>query len=363
MPKMLRCFMSISALLVCALTGVRAAELPVKVAPNDPNITLIGRFDFRDDGGPRFAWSGSSIRIKFTGTAANVLFKESGADFIQAIVDGKPAKVLELNPKQTVYDAASGLADGEHTLELFKRNEAFGNVTQFQGFQLEAGKKLLAPPPAASRRIEVIGDSITCGYGNEGANEKEHFKPATENNYLAYGPVAARALNADCVEIAWSGKKLAPDNSICDVYDFTLPTDNTSKWDFTKYVPDAVIINLGTNDVGGGNPDEKMWTGAYVKFIERIRSHYPKAHIFCAVGSMLNDSWPKDQKALTTVKNYIHSVIDTLEKKGDKNVHFLEFTPQDGNADGLGSDYHPNVKTHQKMADKLVEALKKELNW
>ena len=75
------------------------------------------------------------------------------------------------------------------------------------------------------------------------------------------------------------------------------------------------------------------------------------------------NSWPKDQKALTTVKNYINSVIDTLQKAGDKNVHFLEFTPQDGNADGLGSDWHPSVKTHQKMGEKLAAALKKELGW
>src|SRR5205807_2650882 len=110
------------------------------------------------------------------------------------------------------YEAATGLPNGEHTLELFKRSESFVFNIQLLGIQLEAGKKLLPPEPAAKRRIELIGDSITCGYGNECANEKEHFSLATENNYLAYGPLAARAVKADCVQIAWSGKKLAPDN-------------------------------------------------------------------------------------------------------------------------------------------------------
>src|SRR6185369_14592371 len=107
--------------------------------------------------------------------------------------------------------------------------------------------------------------------------------------------------------------------------------------------------------------DEKMWTTAYQDFITHIRKNYPKAHIFVAVGSMMSDFWPKDQKALTTVKNYLNAVIDAESKAGDKNIHFLEFTPKDGNADGFGGDWHPSVKTHQKMADKLVEALKKEL--
>ncbi len=364
MPTVLR-----KILLLCACIMVMnvaaAGELPEKIAPTDPNIALIGRFDLRDKEGPRCAWPGSSIRIKFSGTAANALLKSTadGGDYVEAIVDGKPGNTLALKKGPNTFEAASGLPDGEHTLEIFKRTEAFANNIQLLGFQLEAGKKLLPPPTPLSRRIELVGDSITCGYGNEGPNQNEHFKPATENNYLAYGPIAARAVNADCVEIAWSGKKLAPDNAIPELYDYALPTDKSSTWDFSKYVADAVIINLGTNDFGKGNPDEKMWTTAYVTFIQRIRKNYPKAHIFCAVGSMMSDNWPKDQKALTTVKNYINTVIETLQKDGDKNVHFLEFATQDGNADGLGSDWHPSVKTHQKMGEKLAAALKKELGW
>jgi lysophospholipase L1-like esterase len=358
----MRCFLPWMVLFSFSALS-HAAELPVKIPPNDPNIVLIGRFDLRDNGGPRCAWSGSRIRVKFSGSAANVLLKDAGANCVQVLIDGKPTSVLTMKPDQTVYEAATGLSDGEHSLELFKRTEAFGSTIQLLGFQLEAGKKLLPAEPAATRRIEIIGDSITCGYGNESANQNEHFTPATENNYLAYGPVAARAVKADCVQIAWSGKKLAPDNSIVELYDLALPVDKFSVWDFSKWVPDAVVINLGTNDFGRGNPDEKMWTTAYQDFIKHIRKNYPKAHIFLAVGSMMSDFWPKDQKALTTVKNYLNAIIDAESKAGDKNIHFLEFTPQDGNADGLGGDWHPSVKTHQKMADKLVEALKKELGW
>ena len=56
--------------------------------------------------------------------------------------------------------------------------------------------------------MEVIGDSISCGYGNEAANEHEHFSPTTENAYFSYGAIAARAFNADYTCIAWKWEKV-----------------------------------------------------------------------------------------------------------------------------------------------------------
>lgn len=353
--------------IVVALCACCAAEdvaaLPVKIAPADPLIHYVGRFDRRDAAGPRCAWPGCTIQAKFTGTAVNVLLKDTGnVDRFGIYIDGKPGEILNLKPDQTLYKAASGLTPGEHTLEIFKRTESNVFNAQFQGLQLEAGQKLVDLGPALKRRIEIIGDSITCGYGNEGASQNEHFKPDTENNYLAYGPVAARAVGAECSEIAWSGRKLAPDNTIVSIYDYALPQDKASTWDFSAWAADAVVINLCTNDFGKGNPDEKMWTDAYRAFIQHIRKNYPNAHIFCAVGSMMNDGWPPGQKALSTVRGYINTVIEACKKDGDTKVHYVEFEPQD-QKNGLGSDWHPSVKTHKLMADKLVEALKKELGW
>ena len=30
---------------------------------------------------------------------------------------------------------------------------------------------------------------------------------------------------------------------------------------------------------------------------------------------------------------------------------------------GIGADWHPSVKTHQKMADVIAAAIRKELGW
>jgi lysophospholipase L1-like esterase len=141
---------------------------------------------------------------------------------------------------------------------------------------------VLQPLEKITRRIEFIGDSITCGYGNEAANQNEHFTPRTENAALAWGAVAARQLKADLAVEAWSGIWLMDNGHDLPMpkrWGRTLPMEDGSTWAFTSWIPDAVVINLGTND--GNKPiEEAAWAAAYHAFIATIRLHYPKAHIF-----------------------------------------------------------------------------------
>jgi len=217
------------------------------------------------------------------------------------------------------------------------------------------------PVKVAKHRLEVIGDSISAGYGNEGTNPCQ-FTAATENQYLSYEAIAARAVDAELFTEAWSGIGMlhSYEGSTTDQmpvrYLRTLPERATSAWDFGKFVPEAVVINLGTNDFSKGDPGADFQT-AYLKFVSDLRGHYPSARFFLAVGSMLSgDSYTK-------AAAYLKAVIDARASAGDKNLTLLEFGSQDGNADGLGCDYHPSLKTHQKMADKLIAALKADLGW
>lgn len=348
------------ALLFCLLP--QADPLPVSAGPRDPAIRLIGRFDDRDPAGPRMAWAGSTIAVSFTGSALSVELKTSGADQYQVILDGAPTSTLVLAKEATVYKVASGLPAKEHTVELFKRTEPLVGTTQLLGFQLEKGGKLLPRPSKVDRRIELVGDSITCGYGNEAPNQNEHFTPNTENNYQAYGAMAARDLKADYVAVAWSGKWLFGPNAIPLLYDLALPNDPQSKWDFKLWVPQAVVVNLGTNDFGPRNPTEEEWQDAYKAFIQRLRTNYPQCHVFCAVGSMMSDGYPPGRKALSTIRGYTTGLVEALKKAGDKKVHYVEFDSQDMK-NGIGADWHPSVKTHRLMADRLAAAIKKELGW
>ena len=96
---------------------------------------------------------------------------------------------------------------------------------------------------------------------------------------------------------------------------------------------------------------------AYLKFVSDLRAHYPAARFFLALGTMLSGDNYNQAGA------YLKAVIAARATAGDKNLTLLEFGTQDQNADGLGCDYHPSLKTHQKMADKLQAALKADLGW
>jgi lysophospholipase L1-like esterase len=346
---------------LCSLVPAMASdpELPVAVAPTDANIRYVGRFNTRDPAGPRCAWSNSSVIVRFQGTAINAKIADIGADQWQVVVDGKPTKIITTKGKAAIYLLAIGLPAGEHTAEVVKRTEAFVGTAQILGFQLNDGRKLLAVP-AAKRHIEIIGDSISCGYGNEGKSETEHFSPTTENAYETYGPMAARELGADCMIVAWSGRKMWPDNTMPAIYDLTLPQDATSKWDFTKCTPDVVLINLATNDFGRRIPEEKGWTEAYEAFLARVRKNYPHAEIYIASGSMMGDG--DKGKPLTALKKYLAKIVANRKAAGDAKVHEIDFDQQD-RKNGLGSDWHPSIKTHEIMAKKLVDTLRKDLGW
>lgn len=331
------------------------------VSPADPLVRYVGRFDRTDAAGPRCAWSASTVAVTITGGSLSVKFKEGGKNFWQVVVNGEASSVLELQPGEHVYPVVSNLPAGRHTIELVKRTEASQGVTQLLGLQIDDNAKLL-PVPARPHRIEVIGDSISCGYGNEAARKEENFAPATENAWLAYGAVASRAVNADYVCVAWSGKKLWPNNSIIDYYDRVLPAPTEKKWDFAAWTPDVVVINLGTNDFNAKvNPEEAGWVEAYVGFIKQIRSRYPKAPIYCALGTMLSD-WPSDRKPRTTILGYFAKVTEQANAAGGPPVRLLDMGMQKPE-NGYGANWHPNVKTNALMGAQLADTLKKDLGW
>jgi len=331
---------------------------PLVISPADPHLRYIGRWDDSDPKGPRCEWSASTVEVRFHGTELDVGLAPSPAYFV-AEVDGTPGQKFQPKDGGRVT-LATGLTEGRHVVRLVRETEAFTNPAQILDFVLPEGG--LDPAKRARHHLEVIGDSISCGYGNEGANEHEHFKPETENAYLTYGAIAARAVWADYTCIAWSGRKMWPDNTIPSIYDLSLPTIPSSQRNLGP-ASDAIVINLATNDFGPGIPDEKGWTTAYASFIGTLREHSPKARIYLAMGPMMSDSYPPGRHEMTVLRGYLNDVISLRKSSGDTNITILDFGTQDAAKNGLGSDWHPNVKTHQIMGDQLAAQLRTDLHW
>ncbi len=336
--------------------------LPYGSDPGQPGVLLVGRFDTSDPAGPKFAWSTSAIKANFQGTGISVTLKSAGDNWFNVILDGRvlaPVNVPAGSSNPVVL--ASGLTNGSHTIELVRRTEAWLGEVQFLGFNVSGGS-LLTPPAPSSRRIEFIGDSITCGYGNEGTSQYQSFTSKNENAYLAYGAMTARLLNADPITVCWSGKGVVRNyggdtNELMPaLYQRILPYSAIPSWDASKWTPQVVVINLGTNDFSVGIPDKTAFTAAYSAFAGKLRSQYPQAHIYCAVGPML--SWDN----LTSARDFINTVVSQKSSSGDEKIHYIEFPVQEA-SNGYGEDWHPSIKTHELMANQLAAAIKKDLGW
>ncbi|XHR28112.1 MAG: SGNH/GDSL hydrolase family protein [Chthoniobacteraceae bacterium] len=340
------------------------AALPVVVAPSEVKLRYEGRFNTAKPDAVVCAWSASAITIRFHGTAINADMDLVTNNRFEVVVDGVPQKVLAWaeTPGRRLYRLASELPDADHTVTIFKCTQGYSPTVSFFGFQLNPGAAVLNVP-AANGRIEVIGDSISTGVGNEAANEKEPYSANNENAFWSYGAITARAFGAEYACYALGGKCLWPDNTISSLYDRTIPLAPASPtWNFEKWKPQVVLINLGTNDFNKGIPEEEGWVKAYHDFVDRVRKNYPEALIYLALGPILNDEYPAGANRLSICRKYIQRVKNECNAGGDPQVRFLEFYTQDRSL-GLGAGWHPSVKRHQYMAKQFSAAIEKDLGW
>lgn len=339
------------------------------IPPNDPNFRYEGRVDKSDPNSFRFSQPGTSINFKFEGKKCTLKLKNESKNNLSncynLIIDNNEPKVIAISNSDSDYPIELQ-DDKPHTITIFKRTENFVGVGIFEGIVLEKGKKLL-PLESKKHKMEFIGNSITCGYGNEGLSKECPFSPETENNYLAYSATTARNLNAEFYAIAYSGIGMVQNYDLANkqtmplVYDRILADFPESKWNFENYTPDVVVLNIGTNDFAHSNPDSTFFANTYLAFVRNIRKNYPKAQIFCVEGCMLNDDSPDNRKAETTLKKHIEAIVAKLYSEGDQLIYSFFFSRM--KEDELGCDWHPNIKKHQSMATDLTAFIKTKTDW
>jgi hypothetical protein len=360
--------LAIATALVAALAGLLhgAALAATPVPPTDKHLRYTGRIDFADPAAPVLSWPATQIAGNFTGTSLAILLDDSrGDNYFNVIVDGDEAGALVLQAAKgrKTYVAASGLAPGRHSFLITKRTEGEEGATAFRGIELDDGARLLPPPPRPQRRIEFFGDSITSGMGNEAPFNGDDAVKRDKNSYLSYASITARKLDAELHMTSQSGIGV-----MTSWFPFTMPDfydqlsavgDNDTRWDFTLWTPDVVVVNLLQNDswlIGRDHklqpePDAAQRIDAYRTFVQRIRRLYPKAYIVCALGSMdatrEGSPWP----------GYVKAAVERMRsEEGDRRIDTL-FFPY------TGYGQHPRVFQHQANAAKLTAFIRQKMGW
>jgi Lysophospholipase L1 and related esterases len=329
---------------------------------DNKNVRYIGRFDFSEKIGPKFAWVLSTITARFYGTGVSAYLKSFGDNYFTVTIDGKVyIRSLYVN-RDGIYELVSDLPEGVHEVSLIKRTEPQVGMAQFLGFDFHGGRVLEVPQPR-KRRLEIIGDSISNGYGNEAENANVPYDPKDMNAYLAYESIAARNLNADCTVTAWSGVGLVrnydgSEGAMPRRYLKILPEISEEEWNFKEYIPQVVAINLGTNDFSNGFiPDKDRFTSAYIKLINKIHGNYPSAKVICSIGPIMSG------EALNIIRDYVkENTVEPLRSMGNDWVYFLEYEEQKAE-NGYGQASHPSLKTHELMAEQLTQMIKDIMGW
>lgn len=225
-----------------------------------------------------------------------------------------------------------------------------------------------------AHKIEFIGDSITCGYGVDAENELCHFTTATEDVTKAYAYLTAKALNSDYSMVSYSGYGIVSGYTENDKKDTVqivpkyyqsvarcfgrykeLPLLENIPWNFKEYIPELVVINLGTNDTTyckDRKERHEEYREEYVKFLKVVRDKNKDATILCTLGLMGATLYPMVEEAVAIYR------MET----NDDNIITFQLTEQD-EADGYGADWHPSKVTHQKAAKQLTEEIRKIMGW
>lgn len=341
-----------------------------------------------DDARIRFVWSGRTERTfyhsgKLSGPGSAVEFDFMGEtitlklannayqgnhNYVAVELDSQYLGRFKIdnNEFRDFTFTASDKSKRIHTIKIVKATEsAMGAV-----FVDASGVHALPREPVSKKKIEFIGNSITCGFGNDitgiPCGKAQWYDQ--HNAYLAYGPVVSRKLNTDYLLSSvsgygiyrnWNAEK-PEESTLPDVYDHLyLRTDQPAPFS-NDYQPDLVSICLGTNDLSDGDGkkqrlpfSKEKFIENYVRFVERIWQKYPKTTIVLLNSPMVGGEKNKlFVECLQNIRDYFKN------DRPHQPIHIFLF-PQ---MKPTGCDYHPSAEEHQKMAELLYPFYQRLLN-
>lgn len=352
------------------------------------NISFFGRTVADEQtGAVFFNWTGSGFEVRFRGKRLDVYLRAIETVFppegilwpwISVFVDDMetPASEIAIDRTEQRVTLFSSDVSEEHNIKVIKRTENDKGKAGVTGFDFDG--ELLPPKARESRyRLEFIGDSITCGFGNEAKRRDDLFVTKEENGLLAYSAIAAKLLGAEYNSICVSGIPLCrpldpqfrlpvpgfPDlrvkqRAMEDCYEYTdrLYEEAHGRdigftaWDFNRFKPDAIIINLGTNDsyrikaAQDKAGEERHFGSRYKDFIYKVRKlNGIKPVICCTLGAM--DYYLFD--------NILRAVEQYKRETRDDRIFCYKFGGIFPPDEGFGAQDHPSAATHLRMGTEL----------
>lgn len=324
------------------------------------SVKINGRSLDLADGGIALDWSGSGVEFVMEGQGdviANFSSKgnSSNTRFVVEVDDQDPVYVTP----SAASVLASDLPEGTHTFRLTKTSEAAGNLYQLNSLTVDKDATL-TPAEERDTKFLFLGASIVCG--------NQMGEVVGEDYYQAWGNLLTRAYDADAQTISCSGRGLiqgtlsesswAQDNTkqITDIYTKTsFFRDASTEYDMDSFVPNAIFINAGNNDLSGSLLEKYGTTvediaQAAVDLTSELRALYKDASIVWLWGVGTNHG-----------RNYGQVFEEAIAGIADENVAFVNCDETKGDEVVTGTmiqglSGHPTQYQHDQIAEKLSAA-------
>jgi len=329
------------------------------LASTDSKIVKVGR-TMTVNNYPAFSGGASGFVTTFTGTSLymHLCGGKGEIDFAFLIdsTDASKATRFRSAGNSGWYCVAKNLSSGSHTVRVVQRDT--GNWFSFD--KIATDGTFAAAPAVTGPTVEVYGDSIT-----EGACM---FEGVYSETYGGYATEAGYLLNADMRIASISGGGITENSKgNCTFFDSQNPhrfyekfNINTNLGAYTRSAPDAVVINVGTNDNNHINDDANYtlddYVNTYLAWLSDIHETYPNAKVVCVLGSVRDDR-PNIETMLERLQK---DVVDEANRvAGETYVYFMEQV-NCGGYEELGrawDNLHPNYYTQQYYGLQLARYL------
>ncbi|WP_281232277.1 SGNH/GDSL hydrolase family protein [Flavobacterium gelatinilyticum] len=344
----------------------------LSTAQNQNRFLYAGRVEKLQNDQVILIGTASSVSFNFTGNECSILLQSVDSyehhNYVSLVLDGKYIGKIRIE-KGAAQSFPVKITSNkkEHHLEIYKNTEAQSGNILFAG----TTAKLTSISSKKKKKIEFIGDSITCGAASDPSEipcDKGEYMDH-HNSYYAYGPSLSRQIGADYLMSCVSGigmyRNWNDENKeeaiMPDIYGNLYLTKDPAKpkYDFA-FQPDIISIALGTNDFSGGdgkkerlpfNPEK--YVSNYMNFIKMLYQHNPKAQIVITNSPMVNG------ERAVVFEDCLKKVKAAFDgDKAHKTILIFKFKPMTPK----GCTGHPDVADHQVLAAEYGPFLKKLLN-
>lgn len=307
--------------------------------------------------GVEFAFRGKRVRMTLCGDP--VPEDPRNRARIGFYVNGVRVRDELLDESLKTYTVFESEVEQEVIIRVIKLSEMPMSTAGLREIETEGG--MIRPTPERDRKIEFIGDSITAGYGVDDEDPQHTFSTETEDVTKTYAFKTAAALDADYSIVAFSGYGIISGYSgdgqrvtsqlVPHYYDKV----GDEAWDFKGFVPDLIVINLGTNDDSYAREDrdkQEEFASQYTEFLKQVRAHNPDARMLCTLGIMGDRLYPFVEQAVAAY----------TQQTGDTRIATMKFDVQKPE-DGYSADWHPSEATQNKAAEKLTAKIREWMGW